>query len=300
MKTWAPEITNADTPIVHGPATRRLVTARMRPKRVLSLLRRLTGDRMATWATRVLRLLRRSDMTIVYDAEHRLYVSRDVGLHAFSHPKRLWTVFDGHRARGKRLAYEYLLDQIGFADGDRIIDIGANAGDLGLVFQAMRVRVDIQAFEPSPGDYAALSFNLEACSAVRRFEAHQIALWNEDSAGLTFYLAPGNADSSVIPFKGWVGKVEVAGRRLDTVLTPGAGRYRLMKLEAEGAEPEILQGAGALIRDVDYMSVDVGFERGDDQQSTLPEVANHLIRNGFEIVGYEGGRHVVLFRNMQV
>ena len=72
---------------------------------------------------------------------------------------------------------------------------------------------------------------------------------------------------------------------------------KLLKLEAEGAEPEILMGAKQSLSRIQYIAADLGFERGVRQTSTLPEVANFLISNNFEIVDIAQGRIACLFKN---
>ena len=72
---------------------------------------------------------------------------------------------------------------------------------------------------------------------------------------------------------------------------------RLLKLEAEGAEPEVLQGALGLLSLVDYISADLGPERGKAEISTLEEVSNLLEEQGFERLRVEGERVIALFRN---
>lgn len=300
MKFWSPAIDNSATGIVAGPPTRRLRLAPRRAKRTLKLLSLLSGDSLAIWATRASVWFGRPRLKVTYSRDTNLYFVHESEVHAFSHPKRLWTLFNGQIARGKKLAYEYLLDQIDFQDGDRIIDVGANTGDLALAFRAMNRKVYIEAFEPSPGEFAALQKNLAACSAVINFHAHQVALWSEVSDGLTFYLKPGKGDSSILPIEGAAGKIMVEGQRLDNTLSPDGTRYRLLKLEAEGAEPEILQGTERLLPQIDFITVDVGFERGTKALSTLPEVVNFLLTRGFEVVGFEGGRYVLLFENKSI
>jgi FkbM family methyltransferase len=297
MSLWNPVIDNSSGPLERGPETRRFIKRRRRAKRSLQVLSRLSGKRLATWATRAAAWHGRPDISVRYDATLELYFVEDTEVHAFSHPKRLWTLFDGQIARGKKLAYDYLLDQIDFEDGDNIIDVGANTGDLTLAFRALNRKVNIEAFEPSPKEFLALEWNLSNCSAVVSHRAHQLALWNETSDGMTFYLKPGKADNSILPIVGADSKIIVPSRRLDDVLQNGQMRYRLLKLEAEGAEPEILRGAEKLLPQVDYIAADVGFERGLDADSTLPKVANFLIQHGFEIVGFGATRLVLLFRN---
>lgn len=45
------------------------------------------------------------------------------------------------------------------------------------------------------------------------------------------------------------------------------------------------------------MTVDCGYERGFDKESTLPKVCNLLIGNGFELIEVRKGRLIALFEN---
>ena len=74
-------------------------------------------------------------------------------------------------------------------------------------------------------------------------------------------------------------------------------KIKLFKLEAEGAEPEILLGCEPILHNIEYISADVGFERGIKQKSTLPEVNNFLMKNGFELVKNGRSRIVCLYKN---
>lgn len=71
---------------------------------------------------------------------------------------------------------------------------------------------------------------------------------------------------------------------LDDVL--GAKQLKktiILKVAAEGAEPEVVEGANRLLPEVDYVTVDCGFERGLLQEDTFLEVYKKLRRHGFEI-----------------
>ncbi len=293
---WKPHRHADENTISKGPSTRHYISPRKNTY-ALKLIKRLKGQRLASMATRAAKAFGRRNLSFTYDAGAQLYISHEGEEHAFFHPRRVTTLFSGQIERGRVLAYEYLLDQIEFSDEDWIIDVGANTGDLALAFRALGKRVNIEAFEPSPGDFQALRRNLNSCSAVNLHEAHQLALWNTDSEGLTFYLKPGSADSSVLPIKGATQTVTVPSKRLSDALGDDGRRFRLLKLEAEGAEPEILEGAEQLLPRIDFISADVGFERGQDAASTLPEVTNFLLQHGFEIAGFNSNRLVLLFRN---
>jgi hypothetical protein len=62
----------------------------------------------------------------------------------------------------------------------------------------------------------------------------------------------------------------------------GPSKIRLLKVEAEGMEPEVLAGALKTLANVEYVAVDAGPERGGD--NTVAPVLNILVREGFEVL----------------
>ena len=71
----------------------------------------------------------------------------------------------------------------------------------------------------------------------------------------------------------------------------------MLKLEAEGAEPEVLEGAISVLNSIDYVSADVGPERGIHEQETRDTVVNFLEAHGFELIKEsKGHRKIVLLR----
>ena len=84
-------------------------------------------------------------------------------------------------------------------------------------------------------------------------------------------------------------------RRLDGLLPDQP--IKLLKLEAEGAEPEAIAGCAGLLGSIEYISADLGFERGVAETSTLGAVTNFLVPRGFEIVANGRKRLTVLYRN---
>ena len=71
------------------------------------------------------------------------------------------------------------------------------------------------------------------------------------------------------------------------------------ELEAEGYEPEILNGLDIFTENIEYISADLGFERGIDQTSTFPQAKNILLKRNFEIISINNQRKVVLFKNLK-
>jgi len=74
-------------------------------------------------------------------------------------------------------------------------------------------------------------------------------------------------------------------------------RIKYLKLEAEGAEPEVLDGLGDKLKLVEYVTADLGYKRGLNSESTLAPVTNYLLQNGFELIDLRGVRLCALYHN---
>ncbi|QPH54826.1 FkbM family methyltransferase [Pontivivens ytuae] len=256
----------------------------------------LAGGDAAATASELAALL--GGAPIEYDSETGDYVCRDTVPQRILRPERLEHIIAGTASRARTIGSEYHLDHVPLADGDRVVDVGANIGDFGLTLVHRQVAVDLTCFEPSPAEFATLERNLASFSTLAGARAQRVALWSERTDGLKFYVKSGSADSSLVPISGADEEITVPTDTLDNLLDDAP--YKLLKLEAEGAEPEILEGARRVIGQFAFVAADVGFERGVRQESTLPQVANFLYSHGFEIVANGRRRHVILFRNTEV
>lgn len=197
---------------------------------------------------------------------------------------------NGFRKRAELLGTDYFLDQIPFRDGDTVVDCGANVGDLALWFRFNDIKVNYVGFEPSPVEFSCLKKNLRWSDGV---ELHNVGLWNTDGY-LDFYISSEGADSSIIEPMTYDRKIVVPTQRLESYISEPV---RCLKLEAEGAEPEIIEGMGVKLSLVEYIAADLGFERGILSESTLVPVVNRLLASGFELVDVSHGRVCALFRN---
>ena len=192
--------------------------------------------------------------------------------------------------RGLTIGSGYFLDSISFKNGDIIIDCGANVGDLKLYFDLLKINIEYIAFEPNPDICKFLAKNISPS------KHHQIVLWNE-SGQKKFFVSTHTADSSMIehPFADRI--INVKARRLDQL---ESRKIRLFKVEAEGAEIEVLMGAERVLKNIDYISADLGPERGMNQKNTIPAVTNYLLSKNFELVEAisPSQRRTFLFRNL--
>ena len=206
------------------------------------------------------------------------FSEKKLGLYAYS---------KGIKKRINELKEVYLLSKINFKDNDVIVDCGANNGDLSLCFDK---KVKYVGIEPSPEIFKNLKHNVKKQTLINA------ALWKTSKKKIQFYLSDDFGDSSIIPIKNWKKIINIKTIRLDEILS-NYKKVKLVKIEAEGAEPEILLGGIKSLKKVEFISIDVGFERGLDQSSTLVECTNFMLRNNFSLIDFRWDRLVLLFKN---
>jgi FkbM family methyltransferase len=190
------------------------------------------------------------------------------------------------------LARDYHLHTLPPISDGLFIDCGANIGELG--YWARARGMDYLPFEPEP---------LEArCSDLNNFDGkphtRRQALWKETTV-LEFYSKPDTADSSLFDMGGGEGVIRLDAVALDSVvdLTTQSGTV-IFKLEAEGAEPEVLEGAAKSLAHIDYVSVDCGYERGRDKKHTFVETNTILQDHHFRLQQAQFRRITALYHNM--
>jgi hypothetical protein len=54
------------------------------------------------------------------------------------------------------------------------------------------------------------------------------------------------------------------------------GKEKLVKLEAEGFEPDILRGSEGVLKNIEFIAVGGGYERGNHRQQTFTWITNFL------------------------
>ena len=215
-----------------------------------------------------------------------------LGVH-FCHPVRAQRYSRGVDRFLDSLHSAYLLQQVPLRPSDWVLDCGANIGEVSMALLRREPTLKIIAVEPEPPEADCADLNL----FQGRPMTVRSALWNEEKT-LTFYSASATADSSAIEPPNFKEEKQVPATTIDALLARmHCPRLRLLKLEAEGAEPEILQGALASLARIDYIAADLGPERGLNQDETATPVINMLLGCGFDLVGMRFDRVVALFRN---
>lgn len=201
----------------------------------------------------------------------------------------------GISQRIETLACDYLLDKIELRGG-LLIDCGANVGELGLWARTMEV--EYVAFEPEP---------LEAiCNDLNNFDGRpktrRYALWKDD-VPRPFYSAPEWSDSSLIrPYNPSERLLDIQSATLDSVLDLESLLRRgpttvVLKVEVEGAEPEVLEGASKSLERIEWVTLDCGHERGVERADTFVETHDILERHGFKLHDVNLARPSALYHN---
>jgi FkbM family methyltransferase len=134
--------------------------------------------------------------------------------------------------------------------GDVVLDVGANVGLYTLV--ASRLVGDlglVHAFEPAPATADVLQHNLDL-NAIRNVVVHRTAV--ASSSGRATLRLPVPGEPGLATIVGGAGTVvaEVSTLRLDEFLRAHSlESVALLKVDVEGAELAVLEGAGELLGD---------------------------------------------------
>jgi FkbM family methyltransferase len=168
-----------------------------------------------------------------------------------------------------------------------VIDIGANVGEFAHI--AARYGARIICIEPDPRAFACLKANVSGLSGV---SVHDCLIWKEN-AEVDFFSAPDRADSSVFA-QGLGPKI---AKRAVTVekfcADAGVMRIDFLKCDAEGAEPEVLEGIGGMFPRIAAVALDTGAERKGERTHAACRAI--LEASGFEVFDEAIGKRQMTF-----
>jgi len=202
--------------------------------------------------------------------------------------KRILRVIN-HDEFYNRIYKTYCLHFIEFDENDLIVDCGANVGELFSSLKYFDKTVKYIGIEPDLNTFECLNLNIENAKNT----SYNIALSNNQQEKQFFFDNYGGNSS-----------LEKFGDAQSTILTTKTldsfglkEDIKLFKIDAEGHELEALEGAKNSLNKIEYITVDFGFEKGENQDSTIVEVNNFLIENNFELYKFSEYRLVGLYKN---
>lgn len=238
-------------------------------------------DSLLVFVVNLLFISRRLDTRIAKKSGKWVVRENNECLHIV-HKRRVLLYLKGIKNRLRQLDENYMVSQtLDLLEIDAFIDVGANIGELSKLHE-----LPYFGFEPGAEEFACLQLNVPKSSGTVN-----IGLWYEETA-LTFYEASSTADSSFIEPQNYDNSYHMNVRRLDSYDIPA---NVFLKVEAEGAEIEVLQGAEKILSRVSCIAVDTGFERGVDCESTTVEVVDFLYSRNFRLVNLTANRLILLF-----
>ena len=236
--------------------------------------------------TVLINLLLRRKVKLKYEKPFYLGVQDE---YEFYFPnKRVTRLLRGIEEQTDDIFNLYLLDKVEFESGDTVIDCGANVGELYPGLKKSIENLKYIGFEPDPVVYKCLEKNVNSKNA----KLYQQALSNKFSVE-KLYISTEGADTSLVYLENKE-SVEVETVPLDQL---ELSNIKLIKMDAEGFELEVLQGSKNTLKSTKYVSVDFGPEKGTDGINTIPEVSNFLYENNFKMIFANTDRHIGLFKN---
>jgi len=149
---------------------------------------------------------------------------------------------------------KYVRGRISVEAGDRVVDVGAMIGEF-----ARRVPTDdVLALDIDPRNVDCLQHNVDG-------EVKRVGAWCSNSER-TVTLSDNTSESSLLSLDTGSGgeELKTSVSRLDALLDRPVD---LLKVEAEGAEPEVLQGAAGV--EATQIVVDVSPERDGESPAAL-------------------------------
>ena len=220
---------------------------------------------------------------LVKDKNYELFISQKL---------RAWFYFKSLKNRFESLGRMYFFDKIEFSKNDIIVDCGSNIGE---IFYSLKIfnknKFDYYGFEPVDSE-----FNLLQLNTVNNIES-PIALFDKNEFR-KLYIHKEGADSTLIEDTRYSKGKDVECRRLDSIDVLKNKNIKLLKLEAEGCELEVLIGCGSMLKNIEYISADIGYELDQGTKSNEKEVTKFLIKNNFHHLD-SNDRSVNLFRNSE-
>lgn len=183
-----------------------------------------------------------------------------------------------------------LIDRQGI---DLVLDVGANRGQYGRHLRALGYQGRILSYEPLSEAHATLT---QAAAGDAAWEVGPRVAVGAEAGTVTLNVAGNSASSSVLgmlplhvsaaPHSAYVGKEEVRLERLDVLAAEAVARHRgrtLLKVDVQGYERPVLEGAAELLSDVTAIQSELSLAPLYEGQPLLADMVAYLAGLGFEL-----------------
>ncbi|MCF6139763.1 FkbM family methyltransferase [Flavobacterium sp. K77] len=176
---------------------------------------------------------------------------------------------------------------------DTIIDVGANSGQFSNVATHLYPKAKLHAFEPLPDLYKKIAKKFKSNTNITTYN---LALGNEDGA-INFNKNKYGHISSILNIsttnihypnqENDLSQIEVQIKKLDALALTSASENKvvLLKLDVQGYELEVLKGAEASLKNIEYIIIEANLEQLYTNQPSFAEMNAYLMGIGFELSG---------------
>ena len=202
--------------------------------------------------------------------------------------RRISNIFIDYKLHIEKFFKTYCLDEINFQENDLVIDCGANIGELYLAFDEKKIKISYIAFEPDKKAFNSLEKNTKNANQ----QLYNLAL-SDKNEKRNLYTDTDGGNTSLSEFES-TSIEEIETKTLDSF---NFKNIKLLKIDAEGHEPEVLTGLTETLKNVEYIAIDHSDERGFNQEKTTVEVFDFLYKNNFQVVAVSPYREISLFKN---
>ncbi len=176
-----------------------------------------------------------------------------------------------------------------------VIDVGANQGQFAIASAKAFQKAIVYSFEPLPNIFPILQKNVSSYPQIKLFN---LALGSTEDT-IDFYRNALSHASSALPISIYqqtqlpetarTEKIQVPVRRLDQVwaeltLTGPV----LLKLDVQGYEREVLEGATSILAQIDYLMFEVSFIPMYEGELLFSDMHEYVQSKGFELIAPVG------------
>jgi FkbM family methyltransferase len=176
-----------------------------------------------------------------------------------------------------------------------VVDVGANCGQYGAMLRAHGYRGTLLSYEPLPDAFRKLR---ERAAADGKWQAQQAAVGAANGVA-TLHVAQNLVSSSILPMTArhvaaapashTIQSIEVQTVTLAEILAPITQASTLVKIDTQGYESQVLDGAGAHLSHVSLLEVELSLVELYGGQPLFREIDARLVAAGFGLVSIETG-----------
>lgn len=176
---------------------------------------------------------------------------------------------------------------------ETVIDVGANVGQFGLDLRRLKYEKRIISFEPVESIFKNLEINARRSG---NWDVYKLALGSSTKEAKIYISGNDGLSSSLLrmndihlmnfPESQTIGDEIVSVTTLNDLI-PKLGidpETTLLKIDSQGAEFEILNGAGKYLKDIAFCLFESSLYEFYEGEATLPEVLRLLSSHGHRLI----------------